>query len=137
MTISLKLEEAKGGTYGAEVVLSLGSVGKAAVGCGILSEAINAAGAPGDLGATELLDANDATKSPEVTIRDPRELLLDLLHAVAGNVQTVVGAMESFRLKAHGGVVAAASVGLLVVGTARVPCETNIDGSVRAVYRGQ
>lgn len=51
------------------------------------------------------LNCGDTTKSPEVTIAYPGMLLLDLLHEVASDVKTVVGAVFGFRFKTHGSIV--------------------------------
>ena len=64
-------------TYVANVVSTLGSIREAAVGRALSGEAVNTARAPGNLGATELLDGSDTSQGPEVAVRDPRELLLD------------------------------------------------------------
>lgn len=64
-------------TYVANVVSTLGGIREAAVGRALSGEAVNTARAPGNLGATELLDGSDTSQGPEVAVRDPRELLLD------------------------------------------------------------
>lgn len=38
-----------------------------------------------------LLDRSDTSKSPKITVADPGELLLDLLHDLASDVESVVG----------------------------------------------
>ena len=49
-------------------------------------EPVDPSGPPWDNGSTRLLDGTDTAKGPEITVRDPRELLLNLLHVVSGNV---------------------------------------------------
>ncbi|KAJ3508430.1 hypothetical protein NMY22_g16622 [Coprinellus aureogranulatus] len=54
------------------------------------------------------LDGGDTTESPEVTVGDPRELLLDLLHQVASDVETSVGTVKGLGFESHGSIVAGA-----------------------------
>ena len=91
------------------MVRALRGVGEAAVGRALRGEAVDAAGAPGDLGSAELLDGRDAGERPEVAVGDPRELLLHALEEVTRNVQAVVRAVLRLRVKAHRGVIAARS----------------------------
>lgn len=49
-------------------------------------ESIDTARTPRDLGTVGLLDGSDTGQGPEVTVRNPREFLVDLFHVVAGNV---------------------------------------------------
>jgi hypothetical protein len=46
---------------------------------------VDPTGPPGNDGAGGLLDGTDTTKGPQVTVRDPGELLLDLLHVVSSD----------------------------------------------------
>lgn len=118
---------------GAKVLLLLGSVGETAVGSAVRDITVVTAGSPGNLGALHLLDGSDTSKSPEVRVGDPGELLLDGVEEVAGSVKTGVGTVVTLGRESHGGTVAATSLGLSVVGTTGVPGETDKDGSVRAI----
>lgn len=117
-----------------EVVVGLRGVGKTAVGGLLGLDTVDASGPPGDDGAASLLDSGDTAEGPEVTVRDPGELLLDALHVVAGNVEAVVGTVAALVGETHGSVVGAARAVLLVVGARRVPGKTEDDGSERAVW---
>ena len=85
---------------------TLGSIRKASIWSGVLSETIDTSWPPGDFRSSHLLDGSNAGKSPQVTVADPWELGLDLLQQSSGNPQTVVGAMNRFRLETHGGIIA-------------------------------
>ena len=82
------------------------SIRQAAVRSDVLLEAVNATGSPGDLGPAELLDGTYTCEGPQVTVRDPRELLLDTLHQFAGDVETGIGTVQGLGRKAHSGIVA-------------------------------
>jgi len=78
-----------------EVILSLAGIGKSTVRSNVRRESIDSSRSPRDVRSTELLHRSDSSKGPEITIRDPRELLLDLLHVVSGEVESVVRAVLS------------------------------------------
>lgn len=52
---------------------------------------------------------------------------MDGLEEVTGNLQPSIGAVVRLGSESHGSSVAATSAGLLVVGTASVPCQSNED----------
>jgi hypothetical protein len=118
---------------GAEMLLLLGSIRETAVGSAVRNITVVAAGSPGDLGALHLLDGSNTSKSPEVRVGDPGELLLHGVEEVAGSVKTGIGTVVTLRGESHGSTVAATSLGLGIVGATGVPCETDKDGSVRAI----
>jgi len=89
-----------------QVVSSLSRVWQTTVWSGVDSKTVNATRAPGDVGASHLLDGGNTSKSPQVTVADPRELLLDLLHERTSDIQSSVSAMQGFGFETHGGVVA-------------------------------
>ncbi|KAI3477905.1 hypothetical protein L1887_60212 [Cichorium endivia] len=117
----------------AQVVGTLVAVRQAAVGSALVGSRVLAARAPGDLGTAELLDGGDTAERPEVRVGDPGELVVDLLHKVARDAQTGVGAVVGLGGEAHGGTVGAASVAVLVVRARCVPCEAHEHGAERAV----
>lgn len=47
------------------------------------------------------LNSADTRESPEVTIADPREFLLDLFHHIASDIKTVVGTVQRLGLESH------------------------------------
>jgi hypothetical protein len=70
-----------------KVVLSLSGIRKSTIGQSIVVlETVNSSRSPRDLGSTTLLDGANTTKGPEITVGDPRELLLDELHVVSCDV---------------------------------------------------
>ena len=93
-------------TYIPQVLGTLRSVGETAIGRRLGSEAVDAARPPGDLRATHLLYGADTAERPEVTVGDPRELLLDALHELACDLQAGVRAVLRLRVKTHSGIVA-------------------------------
>lgn len=116
-----------------EVVLALRGVGETAIGGLVDLETVNTSWAPGDDGAASLLDGTDTTKSPQVTVRDPGELLLDTLHVVTGNVQASVGTVVGLVLETHGSIVGTTSLVVLVIGSRCVPGKTENNGGKRAI----
>lgn len=62
-----------------------------------------------------------------------RLLTLDRLEEVTSSNQTSVGTVVALGSESHGSTVTATSLGLLVVGTAAVPCKTDQDGAVAAI----
>jgi hypothetical protein len=68
-----------------QVVLSLGSVRQPTIGSAVVVVSVNSTGPPRYNRSSRLLDGTDTTESPQVSIRDPRELLLDLLHVVSSD----------------------------------------------------
>lgn len=116
-----------------QVVLALGTVGQSTVRSTVVVVAVHSACSPGDLGTLGLLNGTDTGERPQVTVRDPGELLLDGLEQVSGNLETVVGAVLGFGLESHSGVVGTARAVFLVVGSRRVPCESDQDGAVGSV----
>lgn len=52
------------------------------------------------------LNSSNACKGPEVTIANPREVLLYALQQATGDVQAVVGTVERLRGESHGSIVA-------------------------------
>lgn len=110
-----------------DVTVALGGVGKTAIGGTGGNVPVLTAGAPGDDGATELLNGGGTGQSPQVGVGDPGELGLDGLEEVTGVLQTGVGAVVRLRSETHGSTVATTSAGLLVIGTTGVPGETNED----------
>jgi hypothetical protein len=76
------------------VVRALRGVRETAIRGRVLSITIDAARAPWDLRASHLLNGSNTTKSPEITIRDPWELLLNALHQFTRNVKAGVGAVK-------------------------------------------
>ena len=82
------------------------SVREASVRGGIFGEAINPSWPPWDFGSSHLLDGGNTSKSPQVTVTDPRELGLDFLQQGSCNIQAVVSTVEGLRLETHGGIVA-------------------------------
>ena len=140
----------------ANVVRTLRRVGQATVRRALRGEAVDAAGAPGDLGTAELLDGRDAREGPEVAVRDPGELLLHVLEELPSDIQAGVRTMLCLRLETHGGIVAvhrrkmrnealhmigtnspATSVGVLVVRTGRMPRQTDENRAIRTVWMGR
>jgi hypothetical protein len=123
-----------------QVVLGLRGVRQPSVGRHVVLETVNPASPPRDGRSARLLDSDHAPEGPEVTVGDPRELLLDLLHVIPGVVlpvsesryaqnkrahQTVVRAVRSLGLESHRGVVGASRVVFLVKGAGAVPRKTN------------
>ena len=49
----------------------------------------------------------DAAEGPQVAVRDPGELFLELFHQLARDVKACVGAVKRLGGEAHGGEVAA------------------------------
>jgi hypothetical protein len=78
----------------AQVVAAERRVGQAPVRRRVLGEAVDPPRPPRDHGPAHLLHGGDAREGPQVAVRDPRELLLDLLHQRAGDVQAGVRAVE-------------------------------------------
>ena len=117
----------------AEVVLSLGAVGQAAVGGAEADVAVRPPRPPGDGGALHLLDRRRTGQRPQIRVRDPRELCFDWLEEVAGGFQPCVRAVVAFGGEPHRGTVGAAGVGGDVVGAGAVPGKTHDDGAVGAV----
>lgn len=60
-------------------------------------------------------------------------LTLDRLEEVTSSNQTGVGTVVALGSESHGSTVTATSLGLLVVGTAAVPCKADQDGAVAAI----
>ena len=85
---------------------ALGGVGETAIRGGVLGEAIDTSWPPWDLGSSHLLDGSNTSKSPQVTVTDPRELDLDLLQQNSCHIQAVVGTVDRLGFKAHGSIVA-------------------------------
>ena len=79
----------------AQVVLCLSSIGQTAVGSDVVLEPVDAPGPPGHGGPARLLHGHDAAERPEVAVRDPGELFLDLLHVLARNVLYISTAPRS------------------------------------------
>ena len=52
------------------------------------------------------LNCSYTSQCPQITMADPGEFLLNLLHEAASNVQAIVSAVESLRLETHGSIVA-------------------------------
>jgi hypothetical protein len=52
------------------------------------------------------LNGSNACKGPEVTIANPREVLLYALQQATGDIQAVVGTVERLRGESHGSIVA-------------------------------
>jgi len=73
---------------GSKVILSLAGIRESAIRSDVVLETVDPSRSPGDDGSARLLNGANTTKSPEITVRDPRELLLDLLHVLTGNVLT-------------------------------------------------
>ena len=67
------------------MIRSLGTVGQPAIRGTVVVVTVDPTGPPGDDGTGGLLDGTDTTEGPQVTVRDPGELLLDLLHVVSSN----------------------------------------------------
>ena len=105
------------------MIRTLRGVGKTAIRGHLCSKTVNAAWTPGDLGALHFLPSGSTkialkiskyiylngsytTKSPKITIGNPWELLLDLLHEVTSDVQAGVGSVYGLGLETHGGVIA-------------------------------
>jgi hypothetical protein len=106
-----------------EMVVTLSSIWKTTVGGDILFKSINAPGSPWNLGTssflwrtcenaihrsfvmTTYLNSGYTAKSPEVTITDPGELLLDRFKNSTGDSQTIVCTMQRFRVESHSSVV--------------------------------
>lgn len=112
-------------------------------------ESVDSSWSPWDDWATRLLNSGDTGQSPEITVGDPWELLLDLLHVVSCDVlvesmsrcserpranddfaqpcthQTVVSAVCRLWLESHSGVVGSTGVVLFVVGTRSVPSQSD------------
>ena len=84
---------------------ALGSIGKAAIRSGVLGEAVDSSRPPRDFGSGHLLDCSDTSKGPQVSVTNPGELNLDLLHQGSGSVEAVIGTMESLGFETHGGIV--------------------------------
>jgi len=78
---------------------------------------------PVDVRASHLFDGDDAGKSPQIGVGDPGMLLLDGLEEDAGVLQAGVGRVTAFGLVTHAGAVAAAGIGLGVVGAGGVPVD--------------
>lgn len=84
-----------------QVILGLTGIRKSTVGSHVRLETIDSSRSPRDVGSTELLNGSDSSKGPEVTVRDPGELLLDLLHVVSSKVESVVGSVLGLRVESH------------------------------------
>ena len=147
-----------------QVVLSLGGVRQPTIGSAVVVVSVDSTGPPRYDGSSRLLNGTNATKGPQVSVRDPRELLLDLLHVVSSDSlirdkrtkeytsglseqrtrdleekefaahKTVVSSVAGLGLEPHGSVVGTSSVVSGVVGSGRVPGETDEDRSQRAIY---
>lgn len=76
---------------------------------------------PLDVRAPHLFDGDDAGECPQVGIGDPGMLLLDGLKEDASVLQAGIGRVAALGLVTHAGAVAAAGVGLGVVGAGGVP----------------
>jgi hypothetical protein len=120
----------------ANVFVTFGSIGKSAIGstgCKIL---IGTTWSPRNDGSTHFLERTDSSKSPEIRISDPRELLLYFFEVVAGNLETGIGTVIGFRGETlqsakprkgmyHSSTVASAGTSFFIVGAAGVPCKSN------------
>ena len=84
---------------------ALGSIGKAAVRSGVLGETVDSSRPPRNFGSGHLLYGSNTSKGPQVSVANPGELGLDLLHQDSGNVEAVIGIMESLGFETHSGVV--------------------------------
>jgi len=78
---------------------SLGSVRKATIGSASRHIFIRSTWSPGNLRTTHFLQGTHSSKSPEIRIGNPRELLFYRFKMIAGNFQTSIGAMVGFRSK--------------------------------------
>lgn len=136
-----------------QVLGTLAGVGQTAVGGAGSSVVIATARSVRDDGSQHLLDGADTAKDPEIGVGDPgvlgcskllasgigptwnaaKRLTLDRLEEVTSSNQTSVGTVSALRGKSHSGTVAATGLGLLIVGTAAVPCETHQDGAIAAI----
>lgn len=117
-----------------QVVLALGTVGQSSIRSAVVVVSVHSARSPRNLGSLGLLDGTDTGKRPQVTVRDPGELLLDRLEEFSGDLETVVGAVLGFGLESHSGVVGTTGAVLLVVGSGRVPGESDQDGAVGSIW---
>ena len=70
----------------AEMVRTLSGIRETAVGSDLSCEAVNPSRPPRNLRATHLLHSGDASKGPEISIRNPRELLLHAFHQLAADL---------------------------------------------------
>lgn len=68
-----------------QVILSLGTVGQPAIGGTVVVVSVDPTGPPGNDRTSRFLHGTDTTEGPQVSVGDPRELLLDLLHVVSGD----------------------------------------------------
>ena len=88
------------------MVSTLSSVRQPAVrGC-LSSKSIDTTGSPRNVGTTHLLEGSYTGKSPEVTIRDPWEFVLDGFQQPTGDLETRVGAVKGLGFETHGGIIA-------------------------------
>ena len=88
------------------MVSTLSSVRQPAVrGC-LSSESIDTTGSPRNVGTTHLLEGSYTGKSPEVTIGDPWEFVLDGFQQPTGDLETRVGAVKGLGFETHGGIIA-------------------------------
>jgi hypothetical protein len=120
-----------------EMILGLGRIRETSVGGSVLLESVNPTWTPGDSRASGLLNSSNAAECPEIAVRDPGELLLNLLHVFAGDVlklsvgmllqdviyEAVVRSVLGLGLEAHGSVVGSASLVVYVVSTRAMPGE--------------
>ena len=78
------------------------------------------------LGATHVLNGDGASQRPQVGVRDPRELGLDLVHVGTGQTQTGIGTPLGFRIEAHRGTIGATCLVLGVPRATGVPCQIGL-----------
>ncbi|KAI7968196.1 hypothetical protein EIK77_010366 [Talaromyces pinophilus] len=138
--------EAHAAEDGADVVLALGSIGETSVGSAGGNVTVLATGSPGNGRSLHFLDGADTGKGPEIAVADPgeflyitsamiqimpptstRKLTVDGFEEVTGKLQPSIGAVVRLGSESHGSSVAATGAGLLVVGAASVPCQSNED----------
>ena len=101
-----------GGLHGAsvkahisEMVRSLRGIWETTIRRNLCLESINSARSPWYLRTAHFLDGSNTSQSPKISVADPWELLLDLLHKITGHVQTGVGVVKGFGGEAHRGVI--------------------------------
>jgi hypothetical protein len=83
----------------ADVSGSLGAIGETTIGgtCGHVL--VGTTGSPGDGGTAHFLAGTDTSKGPEIGVGDPGELGLDGFEMVAGDYETGIGTVVTFRGK--------------------------------------
>ena len=85
---------------GPQVIFGLRGIRQSPIRSDVVLKTVNAPRPPGDSRSARLLDGHDTAERPEVAVRDPGELFLDLLHVITGNVLCVSKLLRVLRRSA-------------------------------------